>query len=45
MNDTEQKKVTIPYCPILIGNDMIYISWLLGEYPDLVPLNIISTPQ
>jgi len=45
MNDTEQIKITIPYCPILIGNDMIYISWLLGNYPDLVPLNIIGIPQ
>jgi len=45
MNDTEQRKITIPYCPILIGNDMIYISWLLGNYPDLVPLNIMGTPQ
>lgn len=44
-NVTEQKKITIPYCPILIGNDMIYISWLLGDYPDLVPLNIIGVPQ
>lgn len=44
-NVTEQNKITIPYCPILIGNDMIYISWLLGSYPDLVPLNIIGVPQ
>jgi hypothetical protein len=45
MNDTAQRKITIPYCPILVGNDMIYVSWLLGNYPDLVPLNIIGTPQ
>jgi hypothetical protein len=38
-------KITIPYCPILIGDDMIYISWLLGSYPDLVPLTTIGVPQ
>jgi hypothetical protein len=44
-SSTEKTKITIPYCPILIGNDMIYISWLLGSYPDLVPLTTIGVPQ
>jgi hypothetical protein len=44
-NGAGGKKVTIPYCPILINNDMIYISWLLGAYPDLVPLTITGIPQ
>lgn len=45
MKDVQQKKITIPSCPILIGNDMIYISWLLGDYPELVPLTIGGIPQ
>lgn len=34
-----------PNCPMLIGNDMLYISWLEGNFPNLVPLNIMGLPQ
>ena len=40
-----ERKMTIPFCPILIGNEMIYVSWLTGVYPDLVPLTIMGVPQ
>ncbi|UJR08006.1 hypothetical protein I4U23_012284 [Adineta vaga] len=40
-----EKQITIPFCPILIGNDMVYLSWLTGNYPDLVPLTISGVPQ
>jgi hypothetical protein len=33
------------HCPILIGNEALYISWLMGNYPDLVSLNIMGIPQ
>jgi outer membrane protein assembly factor BamB len=39
------RKITTPFCPILIGNEMIYIPWLLGAYPDMVPLTIVGIPQ
>ncbi|CAF1592216.1 unnamed protein product [Didymodactylos carnosus] len=37
-------KVT-PSCPILIGDDMFYVFWLTGQYPDLVPLKLAGIPQ
>ncbi|CAF1253756.1 unnamed protein product [Adineta steineri] len=38
-------KIVKSFCPMLIGNEMIYISWLTGAYPDLVPLTITGVPQ
>lgn len=40
-----QEKVTTAFCPILIGSDMLYVSWLSGAYPDLVSLTITGIPQ
>ncbi|CAF4985018.1 unnamed protein product [Rotaria sp. Silwood1] len=34
-----------PSCPILIGDDMFYVFWLTGQYPDLVPLKLAGIPQ
>ncbi|CAF0989233.1 unnamed protein product [Rotaria sordida] len=44
-NGEEYKKLTIPFCPILIGNELVYISWLSGDYPELVPLTVVGMPQ
>ncbi|UJR29766.1 hypothetical protein I4U23_017314 [Adineta vaga] len=33
------------YCPILIGNETLYMSWTKGKYPDLVSLNIMTIEQ
>ncbi|CAF1385653.1 unnamed protein product [Adineta steineri] len=33
------------HCPILIGNEAIYLSWTIGNDPDLVSLNIMAVPQ
>ncbi|CAF1119429.1 unnamed protein product [Adineta ricciae] len=42
---TVDSKISIPFCPILIGDELIYISWLTGDYPDQVPLTITTIPQ
>jgi outer membrane protein assembly factor BamB len=44
-NAEEYKKLTIPFCPVLIGNELIYVSWLSGDYPELVPLTVVGVPQ
>jgi len=44
-NYKEEKKIITPHCPILIGNEMLYVSWLTGTYPDIVPLTIVGVPQ
>ncbi|CAF1411094.1 unnamed protein product [Adineta steineri] len=33
------------HCPVLIGNEAIYLSWIMGNDPDLVSLNIMAVPQ
>lgn len=34
-----------PRCPILIGDEIFYFSWLTGEYPKLVPFKIKTIQQ
>lgn len=33
------------YFPILIGNEALYVSWLMGSYSDIVSLNVTTVPQ
>ncbi|CAF3514901.1 unnamed protein product [Rotaria socialis] len=33
------------HCPILIGNEALYIPWIMGNDPDLASLNIMGFPQ
>ncbi|CAF1003978.1 unnamed protein product [Rotaria sordida] len=35
----------IPKCPVLIGDEMFYFSWLTGQYPQLVPFKVIGIQQ
>lgn len=34
-----------PQCPILIGDEMLYFSWLTGTFPQSVPFRVIGIPQ
>ncbi|CAF0752172.1 unnamed protein product [Adineta ricciae] len=34
-----------PQCPILIGDEMLYFSWLEGEYPQKVPIKVMGIEQ
>jgi hypothetical protein len=38
-------KLITPQCPILIGDEMFYFSWLTGEYPALVPFKVTGIQQ
>jgi hypothetical protein len=31
--------------PILVGNEALYIPWLMGNYVDLVWFNIMAVPH
>lgn len=33
------------HCPIVVGNDLLYLTWLLGIYPISVPLQIYGMSQ
>ncbi|CAF3267797.1 unnamed protein product [Rotaria sp. Silwood2] len=38
-------KYITPQCPILIGEEMFYFSWLTGQYPQSVPFKIAGIKQ
>ncbi|CAF1379544.1 unnamed protein product [Adineta ricciae] len=44
LNLTTNEQI-IPQCPILVGDEMLYFSWLTGEYPELVPLKVMGIQQ
>lgn len=33
------------HCPILVGSDLLYLTWLLGIYPISVPLQVYAMSQ
>lgn len=39
------KQQITPQCPILVGDEMFYFSWLTGESPDLVPFKVTGIQQ
>jgi hypothetical protein len=38
-------KPIAPQCPILVGDEMFYFSWLTGQYPQQVPFKIMGIEQ
>jgi hypothetical protein len=44
LNLGNDKGIT-PKCPILIGDEMFYFSWLAGQYPKLVPFKVTGIQQ
>lgn len=44
LNLGNDKSIT-PQCPILIGDEMLYFSWLAGQYPQLVPFKVTGIQQ
>ncbi|CAF3742293.1 unnamed protein product [Rotaria sp. Silwood1] len=44
LNLGNDKGIT-PKCPILIGDEMFYFSWLTGQYPQLVPFKVTGISQ
>lgn len=44
LNLANDKQITAQ-CPILIGDEMLYFSWLTGAYPQLVPFQVTAFQQ
>jgi len=38
-------KPIAPQCPILVGDEMFYFSWLTGQYPQQVPFKVMGIEQ
>ena len=34
-----------PQCPIIVGDEMFYFSWLTGQYPEKVPFKVTGIQQ
>ena len=43
--DISSKRLITANCPILIGNDLIYVSWLEENLPNSTVFNIMGVPQ